>query len=69
MGQDGEPFSRKLNERGLAVAIALHETDASDGGKNRIFIFWWECDGRIRQDLAARKNAGLTAGRECQTRN
>ena len=35
----GEPFSRKLNERGLAVAIALHETDASDGGKNPHFHF------------------------------
>lgn len=33
------PFARKLTERGLAVAVALHETDASDGGKNPHFHF------------------------------
>ena len=34
-----EQFARKLNERGLAVAVALHETEASDGGKNPHFHF------------------------------
>jgi hypothetical protein len=37
--QVAERFARKLNERGLAVAVALHETDASDGGKNPHFHF------------------------------
>jgi len=34
-----EQFARKLNARGLAVAVAFHETDASDGGKNPHFHF------------------------------
>jgi hypothetical protein len=33
------PFARKLTDRGLTVAVALHETDASDGGKNPHFHF------------------------------
>ena len=35
-----EKFARKLNERGLAVAVAFHESDASDGGKNPHFHFF-----------------------------
>ena len=34
-----ERFARQLTERGLAVAVAFHETDASDGGKNPHFHF------------------------------
>lgn len=32
-------FAALLNARGLAVAVAFHETDASDGGKNPHFHF------------------------------
>ena len=32
-------FAAKLNERGLPVAVAFHETNASDGGKNPHFHF------------------------------
>lgn len=32
-------FARKINERGLAVAVGFHEGDASDGGKNPHFHF------------------------------
>ena len=32
-------FARKINERGLAVAVGFHEEKASDGGKNPHFHF------------------------------
>ena len=32
-------LQEKINERGLAVAVAFHEEDASDGGKNPHFHF------------------------------
>lgn len=37
--QLAEGFARKLNDRGLAVAVAYHETNAEDGGKNPHFHF------------------------------
>ena len=37
--QLAQDFAAKINERGLAVAVAFHEEDASDGGKNPHFHF------------------------------
>ena len=37
--QLAQDFAAKINDRGLAVAVAFHEEDASDGGKNPHFHF------------------------------